>query len=67
MAHYYTPILELSAMMLDYYAYTGDDKFARERLVPLANEGLIFFDKHFGRDEKGRYGLTAAGGFCPRL
>src|ERR1039458_9537481 len=28
------PILELSMMMLDYYEYTGDKKFAKETLVP---------------------------------
>ena len=51
---YFTPILELSAMMLDYYAYTGDKKFARETLLPIANAGLTFFEKHFPRDEKGK-------------
>ena len=44
---YYTPILELSAMMLNYYAYTGDDAFARETLVPIATAGVTFFDQHF--------------------
>lgn len=52
--HYYTPILELSTMMLDYYEYTGDAKFAREILVPTASAGLLFFDQHFGRDAEGR-------------
>lgn len=44
---YYTPILELSAMMLDYYAYTGDKKFARETLLPIADAGVKFFDQHW--------------------
>ena len=44
---YYTPILELSAMMLDYYAYTGDEAFARETLLPIAMAGITFFDQHF--------------------
>jgi len=50
---YYTPILELSAMMLDYYAYTGDEAFARETLLPIATAGITFFDQHFPH-ENGR-------------
>jgi len=52
--HYFTPILELSMMMLDYYEYTGDKKFARETLLPIASAGVEFFDKHFGRDARGK-------------
>lgn len=52
--HYYTPVLELSAMMLDYYAYTSDKEFANETLIPVADAGVTFFDKHFQRDNKGR-------------
>jgi len=52
--HYFTPILELSMMMLDYYEYTGDKKFARETLLPIATAGVEFFDKHFGRDAQGK-------------
>lgn len=52
--HYYTPVLELSAMMLDYYAYTLDKKFAKETLVPVADAGVTFFDQHFQRDKNGR-------------
>ena len=51
---YFTPILELSAMMLDYYAYTGDRKFLKETLLPIASSGLTFFEEHFPRDEKGK-------------
>jgi len=50
---YYTPILELSAMMLDYYAFTGDKKFARETLLPIADAGVKFFDQHWSH-ENGR-------------
>ena len=53
-AHYFTPILELSMMMLDYYDYTGDKDFARQYLMPLASAGLQFFDEHFGRDGAGK-------------
>jgi len=52
--HYFTPILELSMMMLDYYEYTGDKAFARKTLLPVATAGLQFFDQHFGRDDSGK-------------
>src|SRR6185312_13091797 len=52
--HYFTPILELSMMMLDYYEYTGDKNFAKETLVPVASAGLTFFDQHFPRDAQGK-------------
>jgi hypothetical protein len=45
--HYFTPILELSAMMLDYYAYTGDRGFVQQTLLPVAGAGLTFFAQHF--------------------
>jgi len=48
--HYFTPILELSMMMLDYYEYTGDTAFARKTMLPVAAAGLKFFDQHFTRD-----------------
>ena len=51
--HYFTPILELSMMMLDYYEYTGDDRFVRQYLLPIASAGLEFFDRHFPRDSAG--------------
>lgn len=51
--HYFTPILELSMMMLDYYQYTGDKQFARKYLLPIAAAGLEFFDRHFPRDDGG--------------
>lgn len=52
--HYFTPILELSKMMLDYYDYTGDKSFARSYLLPVAMAGIRFFDQHFQRDKDGR-------------
>jgi len=51
--HYYTPILELSAMMLDYFAYTGDHGFLEQSLLPVAEAGLTFYAQHFKR-ENGR-------------
>jgi alpha-L-fucosidase 2 len=52
--HYFTPVLELSMMMLDYFEYTGDKKFAKEMLLPIASAGVEFFDRHFGRDTLGK-------------
>jgi alpha-L-fucosidase 2 len=52
--HYFTPILELSMMMLDYYEYTGDTKFFNQKLLPIATAGLQFFDQHFKRDTTGK-------------
>lgn len=52
--HYFTPILELSMMMIDYYYYTGDKDFAKKILVPVAADGLEFFDQHFKRDAAGK-------------
>jgi alpha-L-fucosidase 2 len=52
--HYFTPVLELSMMLLDYYQYTGDEHFARKYLLPIASAGLEFFDRHFPRDDDGR-------------
>lgn len=52
--HYFTPILELSMMMLDYYEYTGDTSFARKTLLPVASAGIQFFDQHFTRDLDGK-------------
>jgi alpha-L-fucosidase 2 len=52
--YYFTPVLELSMMMLDYYDYTGDKDFAKQTLVPVATAGLTFFDQHFPRDAQGK-------------
>ena len=52
--HYFTPILELSKMMLDYFNYTGDTVFARQYLLPVAMEGMRFFAQHFKRDKHAR-------------
>jgi len=52
--YYFTPVLELSMMMLDYYDYTGDTAFAKQTLVPVATEGLTFFAQHFPHDAQGK-------------
>ncbi|HTJ80010.1 MAG TPA: DUF5703 domain-containing protein [Rariglobus sp.] len=52
--HYFTPTLELSMMMLDYYDYTGDTAFAQQKLIPIMKAGLQFFNEHFARDAQGK-------------
>ena len=56
--YYWQGALELSAMMLEYYEYTGDEIFLRETAVPFAEQILLFYDRHFPRDEKGRLCIT---------
>src|SRR5260221_4816224 len=52
--HYFTDILDLGMMMLDYFEYTGDRKFATEMAVPMITSGLTFFNEHFHRDAGGK-------------
>ncbi|MCP4449873.1 MAG: hypothetical protein GY809_00305, partial [Planctomycetes bacterium] len=52
--YYWQGGLELSLMMLDHYAFTGDEAFARQTLVPLASAILTFFDQHWPRDANGK-------------
>ncbi len=46
--------LELVALMLDYYDYTGDEPFLKERLLPMASSVLKYFDTRFRKDASGR-------------
>ncbi|XVJ57959.1 MAG: LamG domain-containing protein [Tepidisphaera sp.] len=46
--------LELTQLMLDRAAYTGDTKFLKERALPMARETLLYFDTRFKRDDKGK-------------
>ena len=58
--HYYSGVLELSAMMLDYYAYTEDEAFARDFLLPVADFGLTFYDEHFPHEADGTLRIEPA-------
>jgi hypothetical protein len=40
--------------MLDYYAYTQDQKFATDTLLPLASAIVQFYDQHYKRDANGK-------------
>jgi len=51
---HYSGTLELLAMMIDYYKYTGDKEFLEKELLPIADEYLLWWDQHWSRDEKGK-------------
>eukprot|EP00961_Rhodomonas_salina_P017674 237680-Rhodomonas_salina.2 len=46
--------LELLLMGLDYLEFTGDWTFAREILIPMANETITFYVEHYSRDRQGQ-------------
>jgi hypothetical protein len=52
--YYFQGALEVAAMMLDYYRYTGDALFVQQTLLPFAVQVLRFYEQHYGRDENGR-------------
>ncbi len=52
--YYWQSGLEISLMMLDYYAFTQDTAFLNETLLPVVLEIIIFFDEHWGRDKNGK-------------
>jgi len=52
--YYWQSGLEISLMMLDYYAFTKDDAFLKETLMPFVSEVIDFYDYHWGRDENGK-------------
>ncbi len=49
--HDWNGALELMAMLLDYYAYTGEKQAVDEWLAPMAKAYLDFFDLHFKRQD----------------
>ena len=51
---YFTGMLELSMMGLDYWEYTSDQAFLQHTVLPIARDILSFFDGHFPRDNAGR-------------
>ena len=44
--------LELSKLMLDYYWYTGDDAFLKEKALPAIKEILLYFDSRFVKGQE---------------
>ncbi len=45
---------ELVFMMLDYYDYTHDTEFLKNKIIPLANDVIRFFDHFYKTDEHNR-------------
>ena len=45
--------LEMVSLMLDYYDYTGDKSFVRDKIVPYAREFLKFYDTAYKRNAEG--------------
>lgn len=58
--YYYSCNLELLALALEYFFYTGDKRFLGDTLLPFADEFLTFYDKHFARDQSGLMRLFPA-------
>ncbi len=59
-SYYFTCGLETVTMMIEYVNYSGDDHFRDTVLVPFAREVLLFFDKHYPRDDHGKIRLDPA-------
>ncbi|GAB6164998.1 DUF5703 domain-containing protein [Thermostilla marina] len=59
-SYYFTSGLETTAMMIDYYAHTGDEAFRDTVLVPFAREILRFYEAHYPREPDGRLRLDPA-------
>lgn len=52
--YYWQGGLELTAMMLDYYHFTEDRRFAKQTLLPLATQVLEFYARHYPRNADGQ-------------
>ena len=58
--YYYSGNLELLSLALEYFFHTGDKQFLNQTLLPLADAVIIFYDRHFPRDEFGKLLLKPA-------
>jgi len=58
--YHYTGNLELLAMMLEYYSYTGETQFLENDILPLADALLTFWDQHYSRDSSGHIVMDPA-------
>lgn len=45
---------ELVFMMLDYFDYTGDQEFLNNKIIPVANDVIKFFENYYKPDERGK-------------
>ena len=59
--YYWQSGIELTAMMLDRYMQSRDDKFFKKMLLPFATEIIKFYDQHYPkRDANGKRIITPA-------
>ena len=49
--------MELVFMMIDYYNYTGDAKFLKEKAIPMFDELLTYYEQHYKVRKDGFYDL----------
>lgn len=54
LTYYWNNNLENLAMMLDYWSHTGSQDFAKNTLLPHAEEITRFYDLHYPRDPQGK-------------
>lgn len=54
LTYYWQNNLENLAMMLDYFANTGDQTFAQTTLLPHADQVTLFYDLHYQRSVDGK-------------
>ena len=47
--YHYSGALEMLSQMLELYDYTKDDEFAKQYIVPFAEQTIRFFDQHWPR------------------
>ncbi len=45
---------ELVFMMLDYFDHTRDEEFLKDKIIPVANDVIRFFDHYYATDENGK-------------
>ena len=45
--YHYEGGLEVAAMMLEYYRYTLDEAFLKQKTIPFIKQILLFYDKHY--------------------
>ncbi|MCP4642696.1 MAG: hypothetical protein GY851_19780, partial [bacterium] len=58
--YHYDGILEVVAIMIDYHTHTGDARFLREELLPIADAALAFFFGFYDLDADGRLRMEPA-------
>jgi hypothetical protein len=45
---------ELSQMMLDFYEHTGNEEFAKNTMIPIADGVVTFYEQHYPKTEPGK-------------